>query len=263
MRDVRRLMTVKPQALELREVVGGTWATLLRERRAITQALAIPLLGSAALLLLLDGLSREPYHTVLWQLALVLPASAPAVACHRIVLEPDRVLSWSLQWRSIEGRFVLAAVAVAAIGFAPVSLARMTAPLSLPITAAVLLIGAIAGSYAIGRISLIFPSLALGGELSFSLAWRRSRGSGWKMAFLGGVAGLVAFLLFLPLDLALGFLGQMPGPAFALAEAVRVAGAAYMFVAVEAVALSHTFRQMGYAPPSSRPASGIRTPRSR
>jgi len=169
-----------------------------------------------------------------------------AVHCHRLVLAPGSLRGKRAGWTGTEWKYltwtlvmvVLAIVTAALISTVVVSvLAGASGPLGddkpwwgYPLQ----MVAALSAAYVFGRSSLVLPAVALGRRSSLGLAWRLSKGNGWRMA---AVASLLPYLL-----------SRLDAWLYGLSESNATAGLltpiSALLTIIEVVALSLAYREL-------------------
>lgn len=235
-----------PQAppLPLADIVKQAFRLPWERRADFIRALALPALAIVAIRvgwwLATDGLGSALSwaawiaHGLAWILF--------AVACHRLVLldlrgdRVPKVPGWGRQETifALAGALICATVMVAGmVALLPIGLvvSIVSGPLWETIDRPV---GAVLGTYVFARIAPVLPAAAIGARVNLPEMWRKTRGNGWRLAFVVGV---------LPWALAYAsqaWGGDEPGVALGIiTTAVSVA-----LMAVEISALSITYRML-------------------
>jgi|KBSSwiStaDraftv2_1062776.scaffolds.fasta_scaffold229742_3 hypothetical protein len=190
-------MPPRAPPLPLSEIVAQAFRLPWERRGDFIRALALPALAIAAIRLgwwlagdqLGSALSWAAWaaHGAAWVLF--------AVACHRLVLldlrgdDVPRVPGWGRP----ETVFLLAAL----LACATVMLAGMAALLPVALIVSIVSdslwetishpLGAVLGTYVFARMAPVLPAAAIGARVNLPEMWRRTRGNGWRLAFVVGV----------------------------------------------------------------------------
>jgi len=232
-----------PQAppLPLADIVEQAFRLAWERRGDFVRALALPALAIMAIRIgswlagdMTGGLGWAAWaaHGAAWVLF--------AVACHRLVLldlrgdDVPRVPGWGRQ----QTIFAMAAVLICAsvmvgtmAAMIPVTvvIGSMSQPLFDTIVNP---FGQVLGVYMFARMAPVLPAAAIGGRVNLPEMWRKTKGNGWRLAFVVGV-----------LPWALAYLSNaLAGTAPGIATAVAFTAFSVVLMAVEISALSIAYR---------------------
>lgn len=182
-----------------------------------------------------------------------------AVLCHRMLLigEPTRDLLWTIWWTKRETRFCILVIGVYIV--VTLLLIPVLALILLTFLAALKGIGAVWDSndpllnafkkplqnfirdvgwgYFLGRLSLMFPAIAVDLKPTLVWAWATSMGNGWRLAILVGTPPFV--LAFVNEGLIFSGLDQLPW-ILSLVQFLLW----YIVGAIEIAVLSIAFREL-------------------
>jgi len=228
--------------LPLAEIVRQAFRLPWERRSDFIRGLALPALAIVAIRVG-SWLAGEMTSAMAWATAIAYGAAWVlfAVACHRLVLldlrgnSVPRVPGWSRP----ETIFALSAVLVCATVMVVVTVA------TLPVVIAVSLIsqplwdslnhpfGAVVGTYIFSRMAPVLPAAAIGERVNLPEMWRRTRGNGWRLAFVVGV-----------LPWALAYASQVSAgdePGVAIGIATTALSVALMAVEISALSIAYRF----------------------
>jgi hypothetical protein len=235
---------VPQPTLPLAAIVSQAFRLPWQRRGDFIRALALPALAIVAIRV---GwwLAADAMHGALAWAAWAAHGAAWvlfAVACHRLILLDlhgdgvPRIPGWGRP----ETIFALAALLACATAMVVLLVA------SLPLVIVVSAISqpawdtlnhplnAMLGTYVFARLAPVLPAAAIGARVNLPEMWRRTRGNGWRLAFIVGV-----------LPWALTFVseawgGDEPG----IATAIVTTALSVALMAVEVSALSVTYRML-------------------
>jgi len=159
----------------------------------LAKALVLPVVAYLAIASLTIVYDANTTFTWILRAAILIPITLIAITTHRIILlGPESVPTWGINrfgWREI--KFMLAQYMVI-IFLVPV-MVLFFVPFVGPI------LGMIAGAYMLGRMSLVFPSIALQRKFDFKDSWDATKNYKLMMfvvvAVFPFVLGMIEFML--------------------------------------------------------------------
>ena len=161
--------------------------------KPLAKALLVPVVAYLAIAALMLVDSSTPTAQWVQRIALLMPVTLIAVTTHRIILKgPDSVPTWGINrfgWREI--KFTLCQY-VMLIFLIPVAILFF-----IPFVGPILVM--IAGAYLVGRMSLVFPGIALERKFDFKDSWDATKNYKLMMfvvvAVFPFILGIVNFML--------------------------------------------------------------------
>lgn len=169
------------------------FASVNANYKSLAKTILLPVTAYLAMsaVMLLEGLST----TANWILGLasLIPVTLIAITTHRIILKgPESVPTWGINrfgWREI--KFTLYQYLVL------IFLIPLAILIFIPFAGPILVI--IVGAYMVGRMSLVFPGIAIGEELDFKDSWDATKNHKLMMFVVVAVfpfaLGMIGFML--------------------------------------------------------------------
>jgi hypothetical protein len=244
---------VKPiTKLPITKVLLGAFVVPWWSRRALAEALAIPVGGLVAVRMIYWHLGLDWTVTTTWMLWIVqaLFWVLFAIACHRIVLlgPAEAAMGLMPRWTRREFRFAAWAFVTYAIATAGSWIATLVfATLILNIARSWVdpEFGLIVAKYAAGmvltylfaRLAVMLPAAAIEARVGLGMAWRMTRGNGLRMLV---IVGALPWILGRGLDWLARDEPTAP-------ESAVLAIFSTLLVAVEIAALSLAYRELAMA----------------
>jgi hypothetical protein len=156
--------------MEFRKVVAGAFVYVAKYRKALTKALAIPF----AVYLLIDAATLLDLHPALAWFFSILGIGVQAIfaiTTHRVVLlGPSSVSTWGINsWTKRETFFVLHVIGLALLMIPMAFIGQI--PIVGTLVALVLIF------WITGRLSLVFPGIAIDKGVSFRMSWEMTENS--------------------------------------------------------------------------------------
>ncbi len=256
-------MTAVPRNFPFRQVLAGAFVLPWRHRVDVTHAAGLPLLAIVVAMSCADAFESS-FVGFSGQVALLLAMLWLALAMHRLVLvldwQPQRLFGELKLGRLL--RFFGAGIWLAIVYTAVYLLVMATlafageAAGSIPQEESVWdrmfsfdgwanEVGSALAYLVIGRLSLVFPAIALDRDANYGAFWRMSRGNGWRVAIT--VGALPWFL-----DSIISAMWREETSLFEIAGLGVLTG---VVTIVEVIALSLTYRELthAFAPPPTHP----------
>lgn len=187
------------------KLISQAAKSINENRVAISKALFIPFI--AYLFLILIGIYiEEPYVAFFAGLLTYSIDTVIAVTIHRLVLlGPNTIPEWGLlKWSMRETIFILHVIGMwlflgitwGILGVAGVALGSIAGPLAIfGVIAALVTV-----AYIWGKLSLVFPSIAIDKKISFNDSWKLADGHEGLMIL---VIAVLPLFLFIPIGLGL------------------------------------------------------------
>jgi len=183
--------------LPIINIIIASMTIALREKAKFSKALAIPTL----ILVVLWAISHIYFRKIaeisvfIPSLFYILGITIFAVTCHRLVLADARTVKFVFEFSPRLLRFSLRLILVYLILYL-VAMIPMTVLLNLSTDfrnslsstnySYAMLLFSIPAMYVVGRLSLVFPAIAIDHNLRFKESWALTRHNGWRMAIIIG-----------------------------------------------------------------------------
>ncbi len=169
------------------------FASVNENYKALAKALLVPVVAYLAIAALMLVNGSTPTAQWVLRIALLIPVALIAVTTHRIILKgPDSVPTWGINrigWREIEFTLCQYVMLIFLIPAAILFFVPFVGPI----------LGMVVGAYMIGRMSLVFPSIALERKFDFKDSWDATKNYKFMMFVVVAVfpflPGMINFML--------------------------------------------------------------------